>query len=33
MALFALVPALLAVRAGRWLDRVGPFRPLLLGTA
>jgi predicted MFS family arabinose efflux permease len=32
MALFALVPALLAVRAGRWLDRVGPFRPLLLGT-
>jgi predicted MFS family arabinose efflux permease len=33
MALFALVPALLAVRAGRWLDRVGPFRPLLLGTS
>lgn len=33
MALFALVPALLAVRAGRWLDQVGPFRPLLLGTA
>lgn len=32
MALFALVPALLAVRAGRWLDHVGPFRPLLLGT-
>ena len=32
MALFALVPALLAVRAGRWLDRVGPYRPLLLGT-
>jgi predicted MFS family arabinose efflux permease len=32
MALFALVPALLAVRAGRWLDRVGPIRPLLLGT-
>lgn len=31
MALFALVPALLAVRAGRWLDRVGPFQPLLLG--
>ncbi|MGH6610377.1 MAG: MFS transporter [Burkholderiaceae bacterium] len=33
LALFALVPALLAVRAGRWLDEVGPFRPLLLGTA
>jgi len=33
MALFALVPALLAVRAGRWLDTSGPFRPLLLGTA
>ncbi|HQR22456.1 MAG TPA: MFS transporter [Burkholderiaceae bacterium] len=33
MALFALVPALLAVRAGRWLDRAGPYRPLLLGTA
>jgi len=32
MALFALVPALLAVRAGRWLDRVGPYRPLMLGT-
>lgn len=31
MALFALVPALLAVRAGRWLDEAGPFRPLLLG--
>jgi MFS family permease len=33
MALFALVPALLAVRAGRWLDTAGPFRPLLLGVA
>lgn len=33
MALFALVPALLAVRAGRWLDRVGSYRPLLLGAA
>lgn len=33
MALFALVPALLAVRAGRWLDHVGPFPPLLLGVA
>jgi MFS family permease len=33
MALFALVPALLAVRAGRWLDASGPFRPLLLGVS
>ena len=31
LALYALVPALLAVRAGRWLDEVGPFRPLLTG--
>jgi predicted MFS family arabinose efflux permease len=28
MALFALVPMLTAVRAGKWLDRVGPRRPL-----
>lgn len=33
IALYALVPALLAVRAGRWLDTVGPYRPLLAGTA
>ena len=33
MALFALVPMLLAVRAGRWLDAVGPRKPLLLGTS
>jgi MFS family permease len=32
MALFSLVPMLLAVRAGRWLDAVGPRKPLLLGT-
>jgi len=32
MALFALVPMLLAVRAGRWLDAVGPRKPMLLGT-
>jgi MFS family permease len=31
LALFALVPALLAVRAGRWIDSAGPFRPLVLG--
>jgi MFS family permease len=32
IALYALVPALLAVSAGRWLDSVGAFRPLLVGT-
>ncbi|MFN9479168.1 MAG: MFS transporter [Betaproteobacteria bacterium] len=31
MALFALVPMLIAVRAGRWLDEVGPRRPAVLG--
>lgn len=31
MALFALVPMLVAVRAGRWLDAVGPGRPILTG--
>jgi predicted MFS family arabinose efflux permease len=31
MALFALVPMLIAVRAGRWLDLVGPWRPTLIG--
>jgi predicted MFS family arabinose efflux permease len=31
MALFALVPMLIAVRAGRWLDVVGPWRPTLIG--
>jgi predicted MFS family arabinose efflux permease len=33
MALFALVPMLIAVRAGRWLDDVGPWHPTLLGIA
>ncbi len=33
MALFALVPMLTAVRAGRWLDVVGPFKPLAAGAA
>ena len=33
MALFALVPMLIAVRAGRWLDAVGPWRPTLTGIA
>jgi MFS family permease len=31
MALFALVPMLVAVRAGRWLDAVGPWRPTIIG--
>jgi predicted MFS family arabinose efflux permease len=31
MALFALVPMLIAVRAGRWLDAIGPWRPTLTG--
>ncbi|MEG0821050.1 MAG: MFS transporter [Burkholderiaceae bacterium] len=33
MALIALVPMLLAVRGGRWIDKVGPQRPLTLGLA
>ena len=33
MALFALVPMLTAVRAGRWLDAVGPLKPLAAGVA
>ena len=32
MALFALVPMLIGVRAGRWLDATGPWRPTLTGT-
>lgn len=31
MALIALVPMLLAVRGGRWIDRTGPHRPFALG--
>jgi predicted MFS family arabinose efflux permease len=33
MALFALIPMLTAVRAGKWLDRVGPHRPLAASSA
>ena len=33
IALFALVPMLIAVRAGRWLDAVGPWKPLAAGVA
>ena len=32
LALFSLVPMLIALRAGRWLDAVGPRRPILIGT-
>lgn len=31
MSLFALLPMVLAVSAGRWIDRIGPRRPLALG--
>ncbi len=31
LALFSLVPMLISVRAGRWLDAVGPRRPTLIG--
>jgi MFS family permease len=33
MALFALLPTLLSVSAGRLIDRIGPRRPLLWGLA
>ncbi len=32
LALYALLPALLSVSAGRWIDRVGMEKPLLLGS-
>lgn len=32
IALYALLPALLSVLAGRWIDRIGLNRPMLLGT-
>ncbi len=32
MSLYALLPALLSVSAGRWIDRVGVARPYLLGS-
>lgn len=31
LALFSLVPMLIAMPAGRWLDVVGPWRPTLIG--
>lgn len=33
VALFSLIPMLVAVHAGRWLDAVGPWRPLLAGVS
>lgn len=33
MATYALLPALLSVSVGRWIDRDGPNRPMLLGCA
>lgn len=32
MALYALLPALLSVSAGRWIDRAGVNQPMLLGS-
>jgi MFS family permease len=32
LATYALLPALLSVTAGRWMDRVGLWKPLLLGS-
>ena len=31
LALFSLVPMLISVRAGRWVDAIGPRRPTLIG--
>ena len=33
VAVFAVLPMLFSVRAGRWVDRVGVQRPLIIGTA
>ena len=32
IALYALLPALLSVMAGRWIDRIGVNKPLLIGS-
>ncbi|MGE8636950.1 MAG: MFS transporter, partial [Achromobacter piechaudii] len=32
VAVFAVLPMLFSVRAGRWVDRVGIVRPLVIGT-
>ncbi len=33
VALYALLPALLSVSAGRWIDRIGLNQPMLIGSA
>jgi MFS family permease len=33
VALYALLPAFLSVAAGRWIDRIGLNRPMLIGSA
>jgi len=33
LAVFALLPMLLAVPAGRWIDRIGAYAPLVLGSS
>ncbi|MFF7060432.1 MFS transporter [Achromobacter spanius] len=33
VAVFAVLPMLFSVRAGRWVDRVGIVRPLVIGTS
>ena len=33
MAMYALLPAIFSVAAGRWIDRVGIMRPMLAGSA
>lgn len=32
VAVFALLPMLFSVKAGRWVDKVGIFKPMLMGT-
>ena len=31
VALYAFLPALLSVKAGRWIDRIGVNKPMLIG--
>lgn len=33
VAVFAILPMLFSVHAGRWVDKVGVFRPLVIGTS
>ena len=32
VAVFALLPMLFSIKAGRWVDKVGIFKPMLIGT-